>query len=257
MLDDEAAATPPQTQGSDSGPVEGAAAPGGDSASAAEVAPDLAPVENWHWHHSHLAARAGAVSVNASGGIESFDLCGPNPVADLPDPYLDGFLAHQQLEHGLSGLLMIITRTDNNNMVVYQANVAGPGELGTPPIHTFWFDVEPSYVRKRRKKGNVLDRVEFGIMDPRGYGLNISQRNGTYYCSMAAMPAAQRQEFTVVWVDGNPRLVGRVGGSAAYIEKLYIQTRKRTMNPIPAVLSVQIWGTAVTDGSKLLETIQI
>ena len=134
----------------------------------------------WHWDQSHSAARASRVTVNESGGIESFDLCGtfshfdsrpkvalsraqqvaarhillratfcfefpvecgadcsrlvdwlvelfraagPNPSEDLSDPYLDGFLAHQQLDYGLSGLLMVIMRTDNSNMVVYQVGI--------------------------------------------------------------------------------------------------------------------------------------
>ena len=46
---------------------------------------------------------------------------------ELSDPYLDNFLAQQQLNFGLSGLLMVIARTDNSNMVVYQVNRALAG----------------------------------------------------------------------------------------------------------------------------------
>ena len=91
------------------------------------------------------------------------------------------------------------------------------------PIDTFWFDIEPSYVRSRRKKKNNLDRIEFGMMDNRGYGLKISQRNGVYYCKMAAMPNKLSQEFRVVYVEGSARLVGLVRGEECYMEKLHIR----------------------------------
>ena len=64
------------------------------------------------------------------------------------------------------------------------------------PIDTFWYDIEPSYVRGRRKKNNNLDRIEFGMMDNRGYGLKISQRDGVYYCKMAAMPSSDAKGAT-------------------------------------------------------------
>ena len=58
---------------------------------------------------------------NEGGGLEeSQSPPGKNPTEELSDPYIDDFLASQQLNHGLTGLLMAITRTDNNNTVVYQ-----------------------------------------------------------------------------------------------------------------------------------------
>ena len=91
------------------------------------------------------------------------------------------------------------------------------------PIDTFWYDIEPSYVRGRRTKNNNLDRIEFGMMDNRGYGLTISQRGGEYYCVMAAMPSELSQEFRVEFVEGSARLVGLVRGEECYMEKLHIR----------------------------------
>lgn len=79
-------------------------------------------MSGWHWDASHLEERASRVKCNREGGLEeSGSKPAKNPTEDLSDPYIDDFLACQQLNHGLSGLLMAITRTDNNNTVVYQA----------------------------------------------------------------------------------------------------------------------------------------
>ena len=43
------------------------------------------------------------------------------------------------------------------------------------------------------------------MLDGRGYGLKIEQREGTVFASMAAMPKELAQEFKVVWVEGQPR----------------------------------------------------
>ena len=78
---------------------------------------------SWHWDACNLEERASRTKCNAEGGLEETESKpGKNPTEDLSDPYIDDFLASQQLNHGLSGLLMAITRTDNNNTVVYQVS---------------------------------------------------------------------------------------------------------------------------------------
>ena len=78
-------------------------------------------MSGWHWDASNLEERASRVRCNDEGGLEeSENKPGKNPTEDLSDPYIDDFLACQQLNHGLDGLLLAITRTDNSNTVVYQ-----------------------------------------------------------------------------------------------------------------------------------------
>jgi hypothetical protein len=79
-------------------------------------------MSGWHWDASNAEERASRVKCNEEGGLEECESKPQkNPTEDLSDPYIDDFLACQQLNHGLNGLLMAITRTDNNNTVVYQA----------------------------------------------------------------------------------------------------------------------------------------
>jgi hypothetical protein len=83
-------------------------------------------MSGWHWDACHLEERASRVKCNEEGGLEDCESKPQkNPTEDLSDPYIDDFLASQQLNHGLSGLLMAITRTDNNNTVIYQARAPG------------------------------------------------------------------------------------------------------------------------------------
>lgn len=64
--------------------------------------------------------------------------CSP-PTEELSDPYIDNFIAAQQLPHkewpgtgtALQHVLMAITRTRNHNVVVYRANMVSETEWDT------------------------------------------------------------------------------------------------------------------------------
>jgi len=204
----------------------------------------------WHWDPSQIEARAKRVKCNGSGGLESSEVSAkPGPTEELDDPYIDSFIAAQQRDYGLTNLLMVITRTDNNNTVVYQL-----GE-GDGKINQFWFDITPSYIQSHRKNGVLHDRCEFGMLDRLGFGLSVTQRGGETYASMNAMPKELKQDAKVVWVDGVPRLIGTVNGKQVYMEKMYIKTEKRWMNPIPKVRYVRVFGISVQDGTKEVEDV--
>lgn len=96
----------------------------------------------------------------------------------------------------------------------------------------------------RRKKGKNLDRIEFGMLDGRGYGLSVVKRDGEYYATMAAMPADQKQEFRMVWLDSGPRLVGMINGTECYMEKMCV------LYPYPR--SQMMHGGAIYDNSDPL-----
>jgi hypothetical protein len=83
--------------------------------------------------------------------------------------------------------------------------------------------------------------------------LAVEKRDGAYFATMAAMPAELKQEFKLVWVGGNPRLVGIINGVECHMEKMYIKTKKRTLNPIPKILFIRVWGTEVATGSKQMQ----
>ena len=101
----------------------------------------------WHHDDSKLEERASQVTLNAEGGLETSAVTpGPTPTEDLDDPYVDNFMAALQLAKGVRPL-MIITRADNSNTVVYAANLTGPQTVDeSKPIDYFWADIEPKTI---------------------------------------------------------------------------------------------------------------
>ena len=85
------------------------------------------------------------------------------PTEELSDPYIDNYIAAQQLPHsewpgtgtGLKNVLMAITRTRNHNVVVYRANMVSETQWDMQdPI-----DVSPflhSFLLMRDNKSPVL-----------------------------------------------------------------------------------------------------
>jgi len=113
----------------------------------------------WHWDESQVAGRAAQVTLNAEGGLESSEVTpGKTPTQELSDPYVDNFVGALQQAKGVKPL-MIITRTDNSNTVVYAANVCGDKAVDAEtPIDSFWADIEPktSEVRPAPALGSAL-----------------------------------------------------------------------------------------------------
>jgi hypothetical protein len=185
---------------------------------------------------------------------------GEKPLAHLSDPYIDNYIASQQKYFGLKPL-MIITRADNSNTVMYACKATyqeGQTSAGgsAHPIDMFWYDIEPKTTLALCKKGHRSSRTGFGSLDKFGYGLAVNTGvDGVVTAEMTAMPAQLKQQFKLVWVDGQPRLQGKVNGVVCHMEKLYIETKKRALNPIPKVLFVRVWGTAVADGEKLMQEV--
>jgi hypothetical protein len=244
-------------------------APGGDTAGGADGEGVVtaaatavgASVSDWHWHTSHVAARASRVKLNDVGGLawplECEDMPDAHPQKTLSDPYVDNYIASQQLHYGLKPL-MIITRTDNSNTVMYACKVL-EGETVREPkdaIDLFWYDVEPKTTAALRKKGHRSTRTEFAKLDNFGYGLDVKiGDDGVVTAAMGAMPSELKQKFRLVWVEGEPRFEGKVNGVVCHMEKLYIETKKRSMNPIPKIMFVRVWGTAVSTGEKMMQEV--
>jgi hypothetical protein len=211
----------------------------------------------WHWDSSKFAERAARCTLNTEGGLETSEVTpGKVPSQELDDPFIDNFLAARMKDHGVK-LLMICTRTDNSNTVCYACKLTEGQQVADTKeiIDMYWEDVEPATQVKLRKKSHMSNRTEFGMLDNMGYGLGIEQKDGGVFVTMTAMPAELKQEFTLVWVNGEPRLQGKVNGKDCWMEKLYIETKKRTLNPIPKILFVRIFGTAIADGSKEMQQV--
>jgi hypothetical protein len=240
----------------------------------------------WHWDSSMLAERAARTVLTEEGGMdwdqlqaiaqrqpEAVDLPqwkGPRdkwgPLTEpamnsgaLYDPYGDNFMAAHQRSWPNHRLLMTATKSSNANIVCYRAVVTGDYRLATKePIEQFWFDIEPSYVKKHRKKKTRDDAVKMNFLEKSGFGLTVSIDNSgeqsSLGCTMNGMPKHLKQEFRLVWCGPrDPRLVGLVKGRSCYMEKLHFSCRPRKPNPVPHIDKVTIFGTAVDDGAKLTD----
>jgi hypothetical protein len=188
---------------------------------AEESGPDLA-LKRWYWHRDHAAERAKRMELNEGGGLKSSkDTPGQPGAAELPtqaleDPYIDSYIAAQQLHNGLNDVVMICTRTMNHNTVIYRARRKGdtggsinsssksrdPSQLSPAaaasvfdtddPMDYYWYDNAPDFVTKRRATGVLTDRIEMNGFEKKGFGLNIDDKRaaaeGVVVVKMVAMP---------------------------------------------------------------------
>lgn len=188
-----------------------------------ETGPSVA-LKNWYWHQGHAEKRAERVELNEGGGLKfSKDTPGQPGAADLPteeiaDPYIDNYIATQQLHNNLRGVVLICTRSTNHNVVVYRARREGDtgGSINSSsksrntnqlsagaatsvfdtddPLDYFWYDNAPDFVEKRRRKGVLSDRIEMTGFEKKGFGLSIDENRasteGVVVAKMVAMPTS-------------------------------------------------------------------
>ena len=193
-----------------------------DSGNSDEMAGPSAALKNWYWHCDHAEQRAQRVELNEGGGLKfSQDAPGQpgaaeTPTEELADPYIDNYVAAQQVHNDLRGVVLICTRSTNHNAVIYRARRKGdtggsirssPKSRGTnqlsagaaasvfdtdDPLDYFWYDNAPDYVTKRRKQGVLSDRIEMTGFEKKGFGLSIDENRasteGVVVAKMVAMP---------------------------------------------------------------------
>ena len=172
--------------------------------------------------------------------------------------------AHQMANHGLTSMLLSVTKSDNSNVVVYRANILRPGVLDpAQPITAFGYDIEARYVAGRRRQGEQRDRFEFKRLQQMYGSLSIQTESSTnqQYCTLSSLvramaPPGLPGRFDLQWVCGRVFLVAAILGRRCFIEKLFVSTKPRRFNPVPQVLWVRIFGTAVSSGKKMMETLE-
>ena len=267
-----------------------------------EQAGPSAALSNWYWHPDHAEQRAQRVELNEEGGLKSSkDEPGQPGAPELPteevaDPYIDNYIAAQQVHNGLRGVVMICTRSTNHNAVVYRAR--RKGDLGgsvrstssksrdssqlsagaaasvfdtNDPIDYYWYDNAPDFVKKRRKKGILTDRIEMSSFEKTGFGLSIDDKKaaaeGVVIAKMVAMPDSvfagaskvdgpfgllTPGEFRLEHCeDGVDRFLTVIDKQQCFAEKVYISTQTQRFNPIPKVLFVRLIGVNVETGERI------
>lgn len=267
-----------------------------------EQAGPSAALKNWHWHPDHAVQRAQRVELNEGGGLKfSKDEPGQPGAAELPteevaDPYIDNYIAAQQAHNGLRGVVMICTRSTNHNAVIYRARRKGDtgGSVRSTssksrdsnqlsagaaasvfdtndPLDYYWYDNAPDFVKKRRKKGVLSDRIEMSVFEKTGFGLSIDDKRaaaeGVVIAKMVAMPdsvfagasdvdgpfgSLVPGEFRLEnCEDGVERFLTVINNQQCFAEKVYISTQAQRFNPIPKVLFVRLIGLNVETGERV------
>ncbi len=95
---------------------------------------------------------------------------------DGPAPdYCEDLLAKIHARHPT--VFLIIKRSKNQNIVVYEANIVNGVFDKDRPISVYWCDIDPAYRAKTRARGINHDRVELTSFEQSVvYGVTVSKR---------------------------------------------------------------------------------
>ena len=73
-------------------------------------------------------------------------------------------------------VFLVITRTYNGNVVVYESILDSKRTISK--LDTFWLDIDNKYQQKARKRKKPHDRVELNTIEKYGFGINVLNKNG-------------------------------------------------------------------------------
>ena len=93
---------------------------------------------------------------------------------------VDGAAQLSELRAASPNVLFVIGRSKNLNIVVYEAKLAGSGELDSKePVVVYWLDLDPAYQKQKRDKGVTSDRLELNYIEKTlAYGLSSQPDSG-------------------------------------------------------------------------------
>lgn len=165
-------------------------------------------------------------------------------------------------KHPVPNLLMTLSRNKNQNFVCYQAQLHRDRMhfQAKDPVAVFWLDIEPSYQAAARRKGRSSDRCELNFIErSQAYGVTTTPR-GSHHAGRPtefalALVAFRQRPFTLRVVDGVPRLIGKIAGERAVLQRVHVQAHDRFLM-LPAVECVFLVGHSVVTGRLLQETIK-
>eukprot|EP00906_Rhabdomonas_costata_P028110 RCo039883 len=131
-------------------------------------------------------------------------------------------------------IFCVITRSKNQNVVVYEANVKdGAFPEKGDVLQVYWLDIDPEYVKKNRAKGKTDDREELIWMEKKiAYGAHAHARPepGTYEVHFVALP----KQHAVLKMDPatkRPRLYAEVNGKTVMLKQMYVHAEEGLLKP--------------------------
>jgi len=138
--------------------------------------------------------------------------------------------------------LFWIDRSKNKNQVHYDARVGKDGQLDPKePVVAYWILIPGG---KRESLGWVERK--------KAYGFSITRDKSGQFWRMKLVPAEDRP-IKVYVKDGKARAEMIIGGRAAYLTKLYIDSTEGVV--LPTVNYVDLFGTDVANGAPVRERI--
>lgn len=139
--------------------------------------------------------------------------------------------------------LFVIERSTNANVVHYDAHLTNSGELDTArPIDAYWvMDAADG----RREELN-------GIEKSRAYGFTVTPASDAGAIQIELV-AQRRRNIEVHRENGMVRAETTIAGRRAYLSKIFVTAGH--VLAVPKVKSIEFYGTDVTTGQLLHETV--
>lgn len=146
----------------------------------------------------------------------------------------------------------MITRSKNDNTVVYRAKVQGGSLIGSDPIEAYWmgFSRKDPHIEDPAKLRDELSWLEKKM----AYGVSAHARGESTEEFDIKLVAVSHLKSVLRIDGGRPRMVGQVGGRDCYMTRVYVNA-KENMIGLPTVLWVNIHGIDVKTGEEVVEKI--
>jgi hypothetical protein len=138
--------------------------------------------------------------------------------------------------------LFVIERSQNANVVHYDAKVVDGKLDARQPVIAYWL---MAATNGRRQDLNLLERSE-------AYGFS-TQPDGTPGSYIIKIVSDKQRPIHVLLKDGEVRAETTIGGHLAYLQKIFITTRKKlTVN---VAVSAELYGVDAETGESRYEKV--
>ncbi len=154
---------------------------------------------------------------------------------------LAGFSFSQSVQ-----LLFVIERSKNANKVYYEARIGKDGALDSKkPVHVYWIEwAKDSSGNTRKELSPIEKKLAYG------YKMKKKSNGKSVIMNIAAFP---QRTMRIYLKDGKAVCEVDIGGSASFLDKIYIHSVETKM--LPKVNYVELFGRSVETGEAHYEKI--
>jgi len=139
--------------------------------------------------------------------------------------------------------LFVVEKSTNRNVVHYDAQIAGNGELDSrEPVIVYWIMAAED---GRRQELSLLEKIK-------AYGIRV-EPGGTPDSFRIALAAYRQLQIAVCREGDRFRAVVVIEGRRAYLQRIYVTVRKGLRFSAPK--SIELIGTDIGTGESLHENV--